>query len=86
MTIAARLNAMAIARLTAPSTAIDRGSFTRCSALTSGDSTKLRRTASAIGTRISRVKYRAATTTAPINKFENAKPVGTNTSIYQCAS
>jgi hypothetical protein len=32
------------------------------------------------------VKYRAATTTAPINKFEKAKPVGTNTSNYQCAS
>jgi len=65
-------------------TAIDRGSFTRCNALTRGDKTKLRRTASAIGTRISRVKYRAATTTAPIKKFENAKPAGTNTSIYRC--
>jgi hypothetical protein len=32
------------------------------------------------------VKYRAATTTAPIKKFENAKPAGTNTSIYRCAS
>ena len=56
MTIAARLRAIAIARLTAPSTAIDRGSFMRWSALTRGDKTKLKRTASAIGTRISRVK------------------------------
>jgi hypothetical protein len=47
---------MAIARLTAPSTAIDRGNFMRWSALTSGDKAKLRRAASAIGTRISRVK------------------------------
>jgi hypothetical protein len=56
MTMVARLKVMMKAVPTAPITASGRGILSRCNILTSGASTKLSKTAKAIGTRISRAK------------------------------
>src|SRR3954447_11575525 len=73
----ARLSATASAPATVHITANHRGSRQRCKSLTSGASRTLSRTARAMGTRISQVKYRAATTIARMTKFVNARPAGT---------
>ena len=50
---------IAKANSTTPTTAIARGTRSRCSRLTGAASTKLSRMASATGTKISRPRYRA---------------------------
>jgi hypothetical protein len=80
----AKLNDATSATTTAPTTAKERGTLSRCRSLTKGAKTKLNSIAKAIGTRISRAKYRTATTVTPTMKFENANPAGTITLVPMC--
>jgi hypothetical protein len=77
----AKLNKATKATTTAPTTAKERDTLSRCRSLTKGAKTKLNSTAKAIGTRISRAKYKTATTVTPTMKFENANPAGTITLV-----
>ena len=66
---------------TASSTASRRGTRQDCSRMTKGASTKLKSTASATGTRISRAKYRPVTISPATARLISAVPLGRCSSI-----
>jgi hypothetical protein len=62
------------AKSTTSNTAAIRGTYKGCSNPTSGASTKLINIASAIGTKTSRPKYNAATSSTPISRVVTVEP------------
>ena len=66
---------------TATSTASRRGTRQDCSRITNGASTKLKSTASATGTRISRAKYSPVTIKPATARLISAVPLGCCSSI-----